>query len=143
MAGAQTGMEVTEFKLRYPNIALKRPWNILLAYGKCVHCDLPIEMIVEVEDNHFRAFGYSPENGFVLFTLDHIVPRSKKGSNAARNLQCLCEPCNTKKGNDSETKHFVVTNDTIPADYYDQLDRHRQDKQMKDHYPDWKPYYGL
>lgn len=32
-------------------------------------------------------------------TLDHIVPRSKGGTNAVDNLQTMCRSCNTEKGN--------------------------------------------
>lgn len=31
-------------------------------------------------------------------TLDHIVPRSKGGTDDADNLQTLCQRCNSKKG---------------------------------------------
>lgn len=31
-------------------------------------------------------------------TWDHVVPRSKGGTNEWSNLQCLCRRCNSKKG---------------------------------------------
>ena len=34
----------------------------------------------------------------VKLEFDHVVPLSRGGSNTARNLQLLCEPCNRKKG---------------------------------------------
>ena len=33
--------------------------------------------------------------------IDHIIPRSKRGSNRVSNLTLACEKCNTKKGNKS------------------------------------------
>ena len=36
---------------------------------------------------------------FEDLTIDHVVPRSKGGSNARENLQLLCLSCNTEKGN--------------------------------------------
>ncbi len=51
---------------------------------------------------HLGQFGYC--NGckarfdFADMTLDHIVPRSKGGSDEFRNLQLLCRRCNGIKG---------------------------------------------
>ena len=50
--------------------------------GKCSGCDLVFPM----------------RN----LELDHIVPRSKDGSNTDDNLQLLCGYCNRKKGNRSQ-----------------------------------------
>ncbi len=46
--------------------------------GKCANCSVSIKLGYEV---------------------DHIHPLSKGGSNAIRNLQLLCMPCNRKKSN--------------------------------------------
>jgi hypothetical protein len=39
-------------------------------------------------------------------TLDHIIPKSKGGTNIQSNLIGACESCNTKKG--SKTKHIKI-----------------------------------
>lgn len=36
-------------------------------------------------------------NNFTVMTVDHIIPRSKKGPNSRSNKQCLCEKCNYQK----------------------------------------------
>jgi len=50
-------------------------------------------------DVHERdGFAYLHCGALDGLTLDHIVPWSIGGSDAADNLQTLCQPCNSKKG---------------------------------------------
>lgn len=32
-------------------------------------------------------------------TLDHLIPKSKGGTNSQENLRLACKPCNSKRGN--------------------------------------------
>ena len=47
---------------------------------------------------HANGYGFTIDGEEVLFTSDHIKPRSLGGSNSPLNLQTLCEPCNVRKG---------------------------------------------
>lgn len=48
---------------------------------------------------HFNLYGFNEAGEPVLFTKDHILPRSKGGKDNLDNLQTMCAPCNCKKGN--------------------------------------------
>ena len=47
---------------------------------------------------HLNLYGIN--NGEeVMMTKDHIVPKSKGGSNGLKNMQTMCTVCNEIKGN--------------------------------------------
>jgi 5-methylcytosine-specific restriction endonuclease McrA len=51
---------------------------------------------------------YGEEDGrLVLMTKDHIIPRSKNGTNEDSNYQCLCAICNNLKS------HYFLTAEDI------------------------------
>ena len=49
-----------------------------------------------------RCAGCRHDFPFVNFTIDHIVPRSKSGTDHLENLQLLCNHCNSVKGAKSQ-----------------------------------------
>lgn len=51
-------------------------------------------------DKNYHLNLYGTHNGQeVLFTRDHILPRSLGGKDTLDNQQIMCEPCNALKGN--------------------------------------------
>ena len=55
---------------------------------------------------HMNLYALKYDGTRVLMTRDHIMPRSKGGSNNLENLQTMCGPCNWKKA-DSLPENFV------------------------------------
>jgi len=47
---------------------------------------------------HFNLYGYSRYGEEIMLTVDHIIPKSKGGTDDLDNKQCLCFRCNNKKG---------------------------------------------
>lgn len=65
----------------------------------CVKCGRQgTHFVLEQDWNHNRPH-LNLYAGDVLMTKDHIVPKSKGGSNGLKNLQTMCAPCNQAKGN--------------------------------------------
>lgn len=42
-------------------------------------------------------------------TIDHVIPKSKGGTNKSDNLITLCKSCNTKKGNKTHQKYVLMS----------------------------------
>jgi len=114
-----------------------RPWGdddiYVVSYHLEEHYGIPLEtpgrkkpspwlkqQIRKLYDNKCFACGVSDP----AHHIDHIVPQSKGGDAAFRNLQLLCRTCGNKKGNQSPME-VVVYNDIYfgpyPSDGYEGL----------------------
>ncbi len=67
----------------------------------CVACGIKGELFsLERNGNpgyHFNMYGRNQYKDLVLMTKDHIIPKSKGGSDNLENMQTMCTKCNTKK----------------------------------------------
>jgi hypothetical protein len=71
---------------------------------KCVECGLEAKFFRKERSSDPRSkypclnlYGFDAKNRLVLFTRDHILPRSRGGTKTLDNLQPMCAPCNNKK----------------------------------------------
>lgn len=48
---------------------------------------------------HLNLYGIDKDGDEVLFTKDHIIPRSKGGRDVLWNMRTLCKMCNKIRGN--------------------------------------------
>ena len=70
----------------------------------CVECGLEgTHFWVECNDNkgsyHLNLYATRPDGTETLMTKDHIMPKSKGGSDNINNMQTMCTNCNCRKGN--------------------------------------------
>lgn len=80
-------------------------YQLFLEKGtKCVECGIEgkyFGLERGIFDNpttyHFNLYGVDEYEQEVLITKDHIVPRSKGGSNKTSNYQTMCSRCNLRK----------------------------------------------
>lgn len=49
-----------------------------------------------------NGYRFPTLDGSTYLSVDHIVPRSKGGSDEPSNLRTLCHPCNARKGTKAE-----------------------------------------
>lgn len=73
--------------------------------GKCAYCDVKFST---EEDEDL-------DEPWIEATFDHVVPKSKGGSNAISNGLAACAPCNTRKGNRHPTRKEIWLRDKIAA----------------------------
>lgn len=72
---------------------------------RCVSCKKTanaafLEANVEGERPHINFYLKRPGMKDLLFTKDHILPKSKGGKNCQSNYQPMCQECNSKKGSE-------------------------------------------
>jgi 5-methylcytosine-specific restriction endonuclease McrA len=84
----------------------KRYRVFLLSGTKCAICGIEAQYFAQEkfkEHNKFHMNLYAVRNDReVLMTRDHIIPRSKGGSDNLDNQQTMCFYCNTRKGDKVE-----------------------------------------
>jgi len=72
---------------------------------KCVSCELEASFFALERHNgngdryHLNLYALNSCGEEVLFTKDHILPRSRGGPTSLHNMQTMCAPCNVQKGN--------------------------------------------
>jgi 5-methylcytosine-specific restriction endonuclease McrA len=107
---------------KYAKYWQRKRWLIFRDKGlKCSYCDLVgVEAIVwqdhpkdnaishEVPwDAHVDLAAYNEKGERIMMTLDHVIPKSKGGSNQHWNLIPACNPCNHTKANKLPPTFFL------------------------------------
>lgn len=78
---------------------------------QCVRCGMVAHYFVLERDAknsnqpnryHFNLYGIDQDGNEILFTKDHIIPRSRGGKNRVENYQTMCCICNVAKGSKLE-----------------------------------------
>ena len=49
--------------------------------------------------SHLNLYHVTDDGSETMITVDHVIPKSKGGTEEQGNLQPLCKPCNGRKGN--------------------------------------------
>jgi hypothetical protein len=98
--------DLIEFDGDMIHMASDRYKTFLLKGTTCISCGLKASYFAKEKDIHisngktwhFNLYGIDENNEEILFTKDHIIPRSKGGKNEINNYQTMCCKCNQNKG---------------------------------------------
>lgn len=101
------------FKGKQVWMARKR-YKVFYENPKCPICDLdPAYFALEQHQKQskyvkediwfFNMYGIK-DYSEVLFTVDHVIPKAKNGSDRLENLQTMCSRCNSLKGDNDPTE---------------------------------------
>ena len=74
--------------------------------GTAMILDMDTHKNLQEVKGHFNLYGIEKDQ-YVLFTKDHIVPKSQGGGNSLDNLQTYCYYCNQLKGDNHFTNEEV------------------------------------
>lgn len=71
----------------------------------CVKCQrIGSYFLLEQDEGHARPHFNLYSKDDILMTKDHIIPKSKGGSNDMSNYQTMCAECNAEKADRVETE---------------------------------------
>lgn len=103
-----------EFYLKYPEYSVRLRWEMFRNKGySCVVCGLTGTHTVLWKD-HPEAKGIHADlvcytdDGMVMMTIDHIIPKSKGGTDSLDNFQPMCYPCNHAKADLDLTHEEII-----------------------------------
>lgn len=101
----QDKIQLGDKKANCKSLRLKTFKNTYSILGKiqCSHClleatEFRLERSSLIDNLHLNLYS----NDGILFTKDHIMPKSKGGKDNLLNTQTMCTKCNCSKGNSDE-----------------------------------------
>jgi 5-methylcytosine-specific restriction endonuclease McrA len=104
MRGEKT-VEISGYRVRIESARLRLLLSKLPGRGRvCANCGRVGEKVcLQIETKPYKSFPKDKGSFFVyssdgvMLTCDHIFPKSKGGNTSSKNLQTLCQICNSHK----------------------------------------------